>query len=476
MKKGTFLSLLVIVLAAYYWTTVATGCANIIPPGGGPRDSIPPRLVRANPKDSTVNFNAKRINLEFDEYVDLKDVAGNVLFTPTFEVPPRIGVRARTVFIEFSEENPLDSNTTYVINFGSSLVDVNESNPLKNFEFAFSTGPALDSLELTGRVILAETGEVDSTLTMILHRDLRDSAVVKSRPPYVVKLDNNGYFHFRYLPKDTFAVYALDGSETMRRYLDKSKLFAFYDRPVISGETDSLILYAYRDSTPVAESPTTASGNPVAGPRGNVISGDRRLRLNTPPGAQDLKEDYVMSFPVPVRTLDTTQIRLTRDTTFTPVPFSARLDSTGKLLTIRSPWVENSKYNLELGQAFATDTSGRQLLKTDTLFFDTKKLSDYGNLNLRIRGADTSRNPVLLIVQNGTVVLSAPIRSGAFSQKLMEPGEYDLRILYDTNGNGKWDPGRFFTGQKLQPELVVPITQSISIKANYENEAERVVR
>ena len=86
------------------------GCANIIPPSGGPRDSIPPALVSASPKDSTINFKSNRITLTFDEFIDLKDVQNNLLFTPTFENVPVIEARLRTLTIKIRDT--LEPNTT----------------------------------------------------------------------------------------------------------------------------------------------------------------------------------------------------------------------------------------------------------------------------------------------------------------------------------------------------------------------------
>ena len=164
---------------------------------------------------------------------------------------------------------------------------------------------------------------------------------------------------------------------------------------------------------------------------------------------------------------------LSTDTTFTPAPFTTLLDTLRTQLHIRSPWKEGTKYNLVLGQNFAEDTAGRKLLKSDTLNFTTKKLSDYGTLRLRIRNADTARRPVLQFVQSSQVVFSAPLPAGGvFTARLFNPGDYELQILYDTNGNGKWDPGQFF-GTKRQPEIVVPVTQRINVKAAWDNEFER---
>ena len=67
-----------------------------------------------------------------------------------------------------------------------------------------------------------------------------------------------------------------------------------------------------------------------------------------------------------------------------------------------------------------------------------------------------------------------PIKSGVFNQTLFTPGEYSLRIFDDVNGNDKWDTGKFF-GKKRQPEIVHPLSQNITIKANWDNEFDRVL-
>ena len=464
MRKA-ILSIFMLLAGAFFLTFSSTGCANIIPPSGGPRDSLPPKLVLATPADSTLNFGENRISFVFDEYVDLQEVQNNLLFTPTFEINPEVSVRLRTVSVRFRDS--LLPNTTYILNFGNAIRDINESNPVRNFTYVFSTGDVLDSLTLSGRVLLAENGKTDTTLTILLHRNLEDSAVIKQRPIYVARLDGEGRFRFTNLPRDTFAIYALGDAGIVRRYQNRStQYFAFNDAPVVSGSADSILLYAYKEvpaaGTPAA--PTTRTTTPPGGVE--------RLRFTAAGGTVDLQGDFILNFPVPIRNLDTTQLFLSTDSTFTPAPFTTRLDSTGTELRIRSPWREGTQYNLVLDRAFAEDTLGRRLLKTDTLNFTTKKLSDYGRLNLRIRNADTARNPVLLFVQNSQVIRAVPIRSGIYTASLFAPGEYELRILYDRNGNGKWDPGDFFGGRR-QPEIVQPIRQNITIKADWDNEFER---
>jgi hypothetical protein len=464
MSKRSFLISLFSICIIAFWATLPIGCANIIPPSGGPRDSIAPKLVSAVPKDSTLNFRGNRITFNFDEYIDdPQDLQNNLLFTPTFEVNPEIAVRAKTMTIRFLDS--LLPNTTYSLNFGNAIRDINENNVLRNFVYTFSTGPALDSLTYSGKVVLAESGGTDSTLIVILHRNLTDSAVIKERPVYISRVDAAGNFRFQNLPQDTFAVYALGEAGIVRRYQNPSQLFAFANKPVVTGTTIEDTLYAYREKAAGATTP------PAATPRGAVAGNERRLRFTTNPAAGnlDLQSDFIVNFQTPLRSFDSTQLAVTTDSIFAATSYSVSLDSSQTSLRIRSAWKEGTVYNLILNKDFAEDSAGRKLLKTDTLNFTTKRRSDYGQVRIRIRNLEGANNPVLQFVQNGQVVFSGPIKTGTFINNLFNPGDYDLRILYDRNNNGTWDAGQFF-GVKRQPELVKPIERRISIKAAMDNE------
>jgi len=79
---------------------------------------------------------------------------------------------------------------------------------------------------------------------------------------------------------------------------------------------------------------------------------------------------------------------------------------------------------------------------------------------------------VLLFVLNDAVVYTYVFGSNReFNSRLFNPGEYDLRILYDENKNGKWDPGSFFLNRR-QPEKVVPVQRKVNIRANIDNDIE----
>ena len=187
-------SSLLLFLALLFLITLAESCANIIPPLGGPKDTLPPVPVLLQPKDSTLNFKGNRIVFTFNEYVNLDQIQENLLVSPTPKINPTVEARLRTVSVRIRDT--LEPNTTYTLNFGKAIRDVNENNPLTNFTYTFSTGSYIDSLELIGNVILAQTGKHDSTMIVLLHRNLDDSAVVKERPRYYTKVTAPGIFIF----------------------------------------------------------------------------------------------------------------------------------------------------------------------------------------------------------------------------------------------------------------------------------------
>lgn len=465
MRTTSFFTILFSLCIVAFWSSIPTGCANIIPPGGGPRDSTAPVLLSVTPKDSTLNFKGSRITFTFDEFIDdPQDIQANLLFTPTFEVNPELTIRAKTMTLRLHDS--LLPNTTYRFNFGNAIRDINENNVLRNFVYTFSTGPVLDSLIISGKVIIAQTGKTDSTLLVILHRNLSDSAVRNERPVYISKVDSAGNFRFQNLPKGKFAIYALGDAGMLRRYQDTSKLFAFADSTITAGEAKGITLFAYRKQAPQT---TAAAGSSVPSSRG-ATGNDRRLRF-TPPAAGnlDLQINYVLSFQNRLKNFDSTKVSLTTDSSFSPANYSVTLDSSRTLLTFRSQWKEATRYNLILNKDFAEDSAGRKLLKTDTLNFTTKQRSDYGQVKIRIRNIDLAKNPVLQFVQNDVVVVSGAVKSGTFTSNLFTPGDYELRILYDANNNGKWDAGQFF-GAKKQPELVKPVQRKLSVKPGFENE------
>ena len=472
MKISYLLTALTVVIIGLFVIASGTGCASIAPPTGGPRDSLPPVLVNINPRDSARLFNEKRIIVTFNEFVQLADIQKNLIVSPTPKVNPVVEVKLRSVVINIKDT--LEPNTTYSLDFGTGIRDLNEGNVYPDFRYVFSTGTTIDTLELSGRVLVAETGKADSTLVAMLHNILDDSAVVKEKPRYVARLDTMGYFNFRNIAPGTYRMYALKDEGGQRRFLSKEQLFAFADSTVDSRSMKSdFLLYAFLEKD--TSTKKSLSSLPEVEPKKpSEDRGDNRLRFqnNLAGGNLDLLENLEFDFsPEPLRNFDSTKVLFT-DEAFKPLTgYHFEMDTSRKKVTLVYPWAEDTRYNVIIDTLFAEDTSGRRILKPDTLFIQTKRNAEYGLVRLRFIGLSMADNPVLQLVQGDKVRYSHVFVNNTFNAPLFWPGEYELRIVSDRNKNGVWDTGQFF-GEKRQPERVRRISRKINVKANWDNEVD----
>jgi hypothetical protein len=119
------------------------------------------------------------------------------------------------------------------------------------------------------------------------------------------------------------------------------------------------------------------------------------------------------------------------------------------------------------------DSSGNTLEKTDTILFQTKKIADYGTVVLRFKNLDLDKHPVLQFLEGESIKSTFPVTSAEWSNKMFLPGEYGIRILYDENNNGTWDPGSYT--DKKQPEKAIILPQKLSVKADWDNERDIVL-
>lgn len=435
------------------------GCAQIGMPTGGAKDSIPPRLLSSSPRINSIGVTGNKITLSFDEYIEVKDAQANVLVSPFQKNVPSVDYKLRTVTVKLKDT--LLPNTTYSINFGKAIVDLNEGNPLKDLTFVFSTGNTIDSLMLDGKVLLAETGKADSTIIAMLYRNADDSAVKKRRPDYISRLDGSGNFSFRNLPAGKFKLYALLDGDGGKTYNSRFETFAFGSDEIVIGANNPLqVLFAYAEEKEVKNTAATA----------RATAADKKLKYSTSvtTGAQELTDGLLISYNRPLKEFDPAKIRLTDSNYNTINVTSIALDSTKKNVSIQNAWQEEFQYRLIISQDAAKDSAGNMIAKADTIKFNSKTSEDYGRVVLRFNNLDLSKHPVLQLVQNNEVKNSYRLTAKEWSNKLVGPGEYELRILYDENSNGKWDPGNY--SQKKQPEKVLALPQKLGVRANWDNE------
>ena len=186
-------------------------CATIVSPTGGPKDVTPPKMVSSQPKDLSTNFRGNKLVLTFDEYVQLKTPEKFLLISPPLKKVPDIKIKGHAVVVKI--EDSLRSNTTYNFYFGDAIVDLAENNPASNFNFAFSTGPEIDSLSLSGNVTDAFTRMPAKGALVELYNDFTDSLPMKQIPTYVSRTADNGNFHFNSLASGKYRAIALiDGN------------------------------------------------------------------------------------------------------------------------------------------------------------------------------------------------------------------------------------------------------------------------
>jgi hypothetical protein len=460
MKLGVNVFYGFVVLAFVAMSLFTGGCAQIGLPTGGPKDTLAPKLVKANPENGSRNVKTNKITLEFNEYIDVQDLQQNLIVSPLQIKNPTITSNPRSVTIKFRDT--LLENTTYTVNFGDAIKDANEGNVYKNLSYTFSTGNTLDSLSITGKVIMAESGGVDSTLMVMLYRNAVDTTVAKKKPNYIAKLQGDGSFEFNNLPNATFKIYALKDGDGGKTYNSKSEAFAFSNTDIIPTSASDVTLYAYIEEKekPIAPSttaPTTRNGL------------DKKLKATTTlQGAHDLFEPIEISFNNALKFIDSTKIYIT-DTSFRKikgVKFSK--DSTTKKILLDYKWQADAALILIIDSASVKDSAGLRLVKNDTIRFNTKRLEDYGKLTLRFNDLDLKKNPVLQFLSNDVLKYSYPITSKEWSSAMFSPGEYGIRILYDTDKNGVWTPGNYT--KKLQPETSVTLPQKLNVKADWENE------
>ncbi|MEG0468081.1 MAG: Ig-like domain-containing protein [Mucinivorans sp.] len=207
-------------------------CATVSSPTGGPRDSLPPRVIGSDPAPYSTNFNGKKIEIEFSEYVQLKDQSKLFFMSPASLHKPQLAIKNRSIIIEFRDT--LTPNTTYRLDFGGSIVDNNEGNRLDGYAFVFSTGAVIDSLMMAGQVIDAFTQ--DSVVgAFINYFDPKadsmalDSTLFISRAEAVFRTDSSGYFVADILKEKPYRVYAFLDNNGDQRYQAGTDLVAFSD-------------------------------------------------------------------------------------------------------------------------------------------------------------------------------------------------------------------------------------------------------
>jgi hypothetical protein len=210
---------------------IIIACAKISTPSGGLIDRTPPVVVKSIPVNGAKNFRGNKLEIVFDEYVVLDNIAEKFMVSPPMKKKPRVLIKGKAVEVEFDDK--LKDSTTYTFYFQDAIKDLNEGNILQNYKFVLSTGPVIDSLSVTGYIFNANNLDIPEKTEAIMYRELADSAVVKHLPEYISRVDQNGYFRFDNVRPGTYRLYGLKDADNSKNYNLPDEEFAFMDSTVV---------------------------------------------------------------------------------------------------------------------------------------------------------------------------------------------------------------------------------------------------
>ena len=521
MRISNFLILIGLVLSS---------CAIQVAPGGGEKDVQPPKLISSVPENSALHYSGKTIELNFDEYIQLKDVATQLIVSPLLKEAPVVKLKKKSILIAL--DDTLSESTTYTLNFGSSIADVNEGNVNENFQFVFSTGDHIDSLSISGAVQNAKDLKTDAGFLVMLYHSNADSVPLLSRPDYFSRTAKDGSFHIHNIAPGRYKIIAMKEGDGDYKYTPSIEAIGFVDSMVTASDENirlsvfteitagsinktyseipgkagvvfnqgvkaktiqwlsdlsRLELYNVRwsengDSLSIFYKNRNADSLsfrlPEAFPKDTIVI--RLLKLESRqgrglgfnisplvPADQPYFKPYQLTANRPLSKVDLKRISLMEDS----VPLTIELTITDSLRSsfeLRNQWKEKKNYSLIFYPNAFTDIFGET---NDTLQFKfrTKSETDYGAVSIKVDSLFLGHYILQLVDGEDKLFYQQEFRQSTkldFSR--LEPRIYRLKLISDSNGNGKWDPGIYL--QHVHPEKVLYYPDNITIRANWDVE------
>jgi hypothetical protein len=509
------------------------GCASMQQPTGGPKDSIPPKVLKESPKNLTRNFKADRISIQLDEFFKLNNEFKEISISPAMEQTPLFKIKKNV--LEIRLQDTLEKNTTYSINFGNAIADVNEGNVLKNYSYVFATGNVIDSLSISGKIIntLTKQPVLDATVFILPVR--QDTLFGKKRASIFTTTDSSGNYRLKNLRDDTYKIYALKEEGGDRIYNSSNELIAFKsDSILLTRDIQDINLELFKGETGafrIQDRKIENSGRILL--TFNITLNKPDLEILQP---AELNNTKFLEFS---RTGDTAMLWLPQMTfdslTVIPKDGTTNLDtvilrrnkkdtynqsiaitdnlSGGKLkpggnleLTFSAPvskfdaskiklledsvakraeiikdttsfrkysikyrWRNKKEYILDLGENAFFNESEGKS-KATTRRFTLEETENYGNLILDISAPDTSRNFVIQLLRGEGEILRNDIVKG---NKKINYIQYPTGTYYIRVVYDLNNNGKWDTGDvrlKRQPEPVWNYEKEFTLRANWDLE------
>ena len=496
---------------------------------GGLKDTIAPVLKSSYPKNFSTDFKGTEIKLTFDEFIKLKDLKKQLIISPPMKNEPLILPTSVGKYITIKINDTLQPNTTYSFNFGQSIEDNNEGNPLNQFKYVFSTGSTIDSLSISGAVKDAYTKDVESFVSVMLYEvndKFKDSVVYKEFPRYITNtLDSLKTFKLENLKAGKYLLVAMKDYGSNNKFNPNKDKIGFKKQFITIPNDTVFELKLFKEVLPFkALKPVQVSGNRLIFPYEGKSDGmklalknketDLPIIITKFPKKDSLqiwykplkvdslsmavsKEKYSKNFTFKIKDQKKDTMRITalqngilnyrdRFALESATPLTKFDQSKIKLITKDSIAVdfktEYDEFNQQLFFDFKKEHSENYTFKilpgaitdylektNDTLIYrlNTKAMEDYGNLKVNLQ--NVTHFPVIIQLTNqaGDVVATEYSESKTKIEfNFIDPALYSLRAIYDDNKNKGWDSGSYL--EKRQAEEVIYFSKEIDVRANWD--------
>lgn len=504
-------------------------CARIGTPTGGLKDEKPPIAISATPHFQSIHFKENKIKINFDEYIKFKELNKQLMVSPPLKYNPEITpVGTASKFISIKIMDTLKENTTYTFNFGNAIIDNSEGNPLKQFKYLFSTGGYIDSLKVTGIIKDAFEEKPDPSITVMLYEvndTFTDSIIFKKKPDYVANTLDSTAFDITNIKEGKYALIALRDKSNNMVFNPKEDKIGFLN-DYITAPTDSIYQLILSKETPQLEinTPVEFSKNHIiVGYQGNWkarindLSDKNKNKIpffvqrdnekdsihvwHQDTGTDSLlvnidQKGIVKEYKIKLRSKQKDSLNIKtkikqvlhlNDTLsyFSNIPITrlnpqkmSLLDSDSLKVPIQIIEVPNkdkfyidfikkptSNYHLTMLPGAIEDFFGQT---NDTIqnSFSTKKIEYYGDLKVKIITNEESQIIFDLLNEKKEIVATQYFKgTQEIVFKLLQPGKYSFRVIFDKNENYIWDSGNYLN--KIQPEKVIYFSKTIELRANW---------
>lgn len=181
-------------------------------------------------------------------------------------------------------------------------------------------------------------------------------------------------------------------------------------------------------------------------------------------GALNFNDDFKIDANIPLVSIDEKLITIL-DKDSIKVPFKTTFSTLENSYAFQFEKQESQTYKIQMLPNAFKDFFGNV---NDTLNYSvrTKTLADYSNVRVTLKNAVY---PVIVQLTNEKGDVKRELfatEPQVFDFTNLDPGSYYLRVVFDTNGNQKWDSGNYL--KKIQPERISHDTAIIDARANWD--------